>query len=120
MFARLLDALVRGQVALQFARTRLRQAGYFRRHTPVEITAALWAALDALSLSLHPPDIGLDLLDIGLLLVPGSRLQLALVRARCGEVAVVPWVALHRARIRIDIEDARHRAVQELAVVRDD
>jgi hypothetical protein len=92
-------------------RTRFRQAGNFRRHTPVEITTALWAALDALSLSLHAPDIGLDLLDIGLLLVPGSRLHLALMRACCGEVAVVPWVALHRARMRIEIEDAHHRAV---------
>src|SRR5262249_52728864 len=81
---------------------------------------ALWAALDALRLSLHAPDIGLYLPDIGLLLVPGSRLQLALVRARRGEIAVAPWVALHRARIRIEIENARHRAVQKLAVVGDD
>src|SRR5207248_7710949 len=91
-----------------------------RRYAPVEITTTLRAALDALGLSLHAPDIGLDLLHIGLLLVPGGRLRLALVRARCGEVAVVPWVALHRARIRIEIQDGRHCAVQELAVVGDD
>src|SRR5262245_2860285 len=99
---------------------RFRQARHFRRHTPVEITTALRATLYALGLPSDASNIRLDRLHVGLLLVPGSRLQLALVRMRRGEVAIVPWVALHRARIRIDIEDTCHRAVQEFAVVRDD
>jgi hypothetical protein len=76
--------------------------------------------MDPLSLSLHAPDIRRDLLDVGLLLTPSRRLQPALVLTRCGEITVVPWVTLHCARMRITIENARHRAVQELAIVRDD
>src|SRR5262245_50931951 len=78
VLARLLNALVRVQVALQLARTRLRQTGHFCRHTSVEITTAFRATLNALGLSLHAPDIGLNLVDISLLLAPGSGLQLAL------------------------------------------
>ena len=47
-------------------------------------------------------------------------MQLALVLARVGEIAVVAGVALDRMRLGIEVQDARHRMIEKLAIMRND